>query len=107
MKKSIVALTFSSFNDSHRRDVISRHKNAKIIFNGFKRIAYIYHVLVDKKYRIWTEDMNGNILFDTKNNDHISEVWKVRKTPIENLPLLLPKLKTYEGFQELTKRLSK
>jgi hypothetical protein len=102
--KPIVASTFCYFVDTGNRCCLVVHNKGESIKRQFKKLAKIYCGKPGR--RVWTEDMKGNVLYDTDRGDHSAEVEKVRNTPGDQLPLLIGKIKTDLGTRELHKHIT-
>jgi len=80
------------------------HLRSDNLRKRFVFLAGIYHGRFG--HRVWTEDKDGTILFDTDRGDYVNkEVYRIRKAKAENLPLYIGQLKTKAGKDELERRM--
>lgn len=103
-KKPIIAVTYCDFNRPGYKDVIAKHVKRPSLYERFKSIAKTYHGM--HHWRVWSiSTKTGEILYDTARRDHSREAIKVRMAPLDDLPLMMGRLKTEEGREELRIRL--
>ena len=85
------------------------HRAGGAVSKVRKRFVFLAGIYYGRYgHRVWTEDTNGKILFDTARGDYANkEVYRVRKAKVENLPLYIGQLKTQAGKNELERRMKK
>lgn len=105
MKKIPAAVTLAQW--CHHKSTITRHYKQEAIYKRFKAYARSYLYLGSCR-RVWTIDpRTDKILYDSNRRDHSPEALKVRQANFDDLPLMMERLKTEEGREELRIRLKK